>query len=100
MRDTACTPLDRPFVYEQTKGSSVLLWSANASFRVEVRRFGDRWVPWHVAGSVQGAIDASAELARSSSHGVHGQQNLAQAYLNQTTGGVDGSAGGMGGLGG
>ena len=51
---------------------------------VRMVRVGDRWVPWHLAGSVQGAIDAGAQLARSGSHGVHGQQNLAQAYLNQT----------------
>ncbi|SFB34907.1 hypothetical protein SAMN05192575_10873 [Nocardioides alpinus] len=57
---------------------------------VRMVRVGDRWVPWHQAGSITGAIDAGAQLARSSSHGVHGQQNLAQAYLNQTTNGMDG----------
>ena len=54
---------------------------------VRMVRVGDRWVPWHLAGSVQGAVDAGARLAGSPSHGVHGQQNLAQAYLNQTLGG-------------
>jgi hypothetical protein len=63
---------------------------------VRMVRIGDRWVPWHLAGSVSGAIDAGAQLARSSGHGVHGQQNLAQAYLNQTMGGADSSRGGFG----
>ena len=54
---------------------------------VRMVRIGDRWVPWHLAGGVKGAIDAGAQLARSPSHGVHGQQNLAQAYLNQALGG-------------
>lgn len=63
---------------------------------VRMVRVGDRWVPWHQAGSITGAIDASARLARSGSHGVHGQQNLAQAYLNQATGGYDGGMGGLG----
>jgi hypothetical protein len=58
---------------------------------VRLVRVGDRWVPWHLAGSISGAIDAGAQVARWSSHGVHGQQNLAQAYLNQTTGGADAS---------
>ena len=57
---------------------------------VRLVRIGDRWVPWHLAGSITGAVDAGAQLARSSSHGVHGQQNLAQAYLNQTTNGPSG----------
>jgi hypothetical protein len=54
---------------------------------VRMVRVGDRWVPWHLAGGIDGAIDAGVQLARGSSHGVHGQQNLAQAYLNQTMGG-------------
>ncbi|MBL0748664.1 hypothetical protein [Nocardioides baculatus] len=62
---------------------------------VRMVRIGDRWVPWHLAGSVQGAIDAGAQLARSGSHGVHGQQNLSQAYLNQAMGGYDGTGGGF-----
>ena len=62
---------------------------------VRMVRVGDRWVPWHLAGSVQGAIDAGAQLARSSGHGVHGQQNLSQAYLNQAMGGYDGTGGGF-----
>jgi hypothetical protein len=57
---------------------------------VRMVRVGDRWVPWHRVSGVSGAIDAGAHLARSSSHGVHGQQGLAQAYLNQVTGGPDG----------
>jgi len=62
---------------------------------VRMVRVGDRWVPWHLAGSVEGAIDAGAQLARSRSHGVHGQQNLSQVYLNQAMGGHDGSGGGF-----
>ncbi len=50
-------------------------------------RIGDRWVPWHQAGSIAGVVDAGVELARSGSPGVHGQQNLAQAYLNGNYGG-------------
>ncbi|RYB93124.1 hypothetical protein EUA93_01395 [Nocardioides oleivorans] len=60
---------------------------------VRMVRIGDRWVPWHLAGGIEGAIDAGAQLARQPGHGVHGQQNLAQAYLNQTTGGADGAGG-------
>lgn len=62
---------------------------------VRMVRVRDRWVPWHLAGSMQGAIDAGAQLARSSSHGVHGQQSLSQVYLNQAMGGHDGSGGGF-----
>ena len=51
---------------------------------VRMVRVGDRWVPWHLAGSVSGAVDAGAQLSRSSSHGVHGQQNLAEAYIGYT----------------
>ena len=54
---------------------------------VRMVRVGDRWVPWHLAGSVTGAIDAGVQLAKAG-HGVHGQQNMAQAYLNQTMGGA------------
>lgn len=64
---------------------------------VRMVRVGDRWVPWHLAGGVAGAIDAGAQLARAPGHGVHGQQNLAQAYLNQVTGGADGAGGLRGG---
>ena len=56
-------------------------------------RVGDRWVPWHVAGGVRDAVDAGGRLAQASSHGVHGQQNLAQAYLNQAVSGVNGANG-------
>jgi len=53
-------------------------------------RVGDRWVPWHLAGGARDAVDAGARLAHQSGHGVHGQQNLAQAYLNQAVNGVSG----------
>ncbi len=59
-------------------------------------RAGDRWVPWHLAAGIDGAIDAGAQLSRASSHGVHGQQNLSQAYLNQAMGGADAGRGGLG----
>ena len=52
-------------------------------------RVGDRWVPWHLTSGI-GHVDGGVQLARGSSHGVHGQQNLAQAYLNQTTNGASG----------
>jgi hypothetical protein len=57
---------------------------------VRLVRIGDRWVPWHQTGGVDGAIDAGAQLARQPGHGVHGQQNLAQAYLNQSVNGSNG----------
>lgn len=63
---------------------------------VRLVRVGDRWVPWHLSGS-SGVVDAGAQLATGSGHGVHGQQSLAQAYLNQTTnapGGINGPYGG------
>lgn len=57
---------------------------------VRMVRVGDRWVPWHRSGGMAGAVDAGVQLARGSSHGVHGQQNLAAAYLKQTTDGANG----------
>jgi hypothetical protein len=54
-------------------------------------RVGDRWVPWHVVGGARQVVDAGAQLAQESSHGVHGQQNLAQAYLNQALDGINGA---------
>ena len=57
---------------------------------VRMVRVGDRWVPWHRSGGMAGAVDAGVQLARDSSHGVHGQQNLAAAYLKQTTDGANG----------
>lgn len=59
-------------------------------------RVGDRWVPWHLSSGIDGAIDAGAQLARGSAHGVHGQQNLAAAYLNQATDGPNGVNGPFG----
>ncbi len=56
---------------------------------VRLVRIGDRWVPWHLAGSVAVAVDASAEVAKHG-WGPHVQQGMAQAYLNQMTGGADG----------
>ena len=54
-------------------------------------RIGDRWVPWHLTGGVVGTIDATARLAQGASHGVHGQQNLAQAHLNRAVDGANGA---------
>jgi hypothetical protein len=56
-------------------------------------RVGDRWVPWHLSAGIGGVVDAGVQLARGSSHGVHGQQNLAAAYLKQTTDGASGIKG-------
>lgn len=50
---------------------------------VRMTRVGDRWVPWHLSSGIEGAIDAGAQLAKGTSHGVHGQQNLAEVYMNQ-----------------
>ncbi|SEC59953.1 hypothetical protein SAMN04489844_2602 [Nocardioides exalbidus] len=63
---------------------------------VRMVRIGDRWVPWHLAAGVDGAIDAAARLASRPGHGVHGQQNLAQAYLNQAMGNNNGVGGSLG----
>ena len=57
---------------------------------VRLVRVGDRWVPWHQSAGIAGAVDAGVQLAMGSSHGVHGQQNLAAAYLKQTTDGANG----------
>ena len=51
---------------------------------VRMVRIGDRWVPWHQAGSVSGAVDAGAQMGRAG-HGADAQRGLAQAYLNQAT---------------
>jgi hypothetical protein len=56
---------------------------------VRLVRVGDRWVPWHQASGVTGAIDAGAHMARAE-HGAAVQRGLAQAYLNQMTGGPGG----------
>jgi hypothetical protein len=56
---------------------------------VRMVRIGDRWVPWHLAGSVGGAVDAGAQVARSE-WGGEVQKGMAQAYLNQATGGANG----------
>jgi hypothetical protein len=60
---------------------------------VRMVRIGDRWVPWHLAGSVSGAIDAGAQVARSE-WGAEVQKGMAQAYLNQMTGGPGGGSSG------
>jgi hypothetical protein len=70
--------------------------AANEDPLVRMVRIGDRWVPWHQANGISGAVDAGAHLASGAGHGVHGQQNLAQAYLNQTTGGGPNGPGYMG----
>jgi len=59
---------------------------------VRLVRIGDRWVPWHLAGSITGAVDTGARGARPGHgvHGVHGQQNMAQAYLEQAQNGANG----------
>ncbi|GAB3028618.1 hypothetical protein GCM10011376_15720 [Nocardioides flavus (ex Wang et al. 2016)] len=70
--------------------------SAGEEPLVRLVRVGDRWVPWHRSGGTAGAVDAGVQLARGSSHGVHGQQNLAAAYLKQTTDGANGVKGPFG----
>lgn len=56
---------------------------------VRMVRVGDRWVPWHLAGSITGAVDAGAQMARAG-HGAEVQKGLASAYMNQSTGGPGG----------
>lgn len=63
--------------------------SAGEEPLVRLVRVGDRWVPWHLSAGISG-VDGGVQLARGSSHGVHGQQNLAQAYLHQVTDGANG----------
>jgi hypothetical protein len=70
--------------------------SAGEEPLVRLVRVGDRWVPWHLTSGIGGAVDAGVQLARGSSHGVHGQQNLAAAYLKQTTDGGSGIHGPFG----
>lgn len=53
---------------------------------VRMVRVGDRWVPWHLAASVTGAVDAGAQMGRAG-HGPDVQRGLAQAYINQATSG-------------
>ncbi len=43
-RDSPCEELTEPYTYKQTKGSTLLFWSADKSFSIDVRRFGDSWV--------------------------------------------------------
>lgn len=70
--------------------------SAGEEPLVRMVRVGDRWVPWHLSSGIDGVLDAGVHLARGSSHGVHGQQNLAAAYLKQTTDGGNGIHGPFG----
>ncbi|HSU03258.1 MAG TPA: hypothetical protein VLK03_11965 [Nocardioides sp.] len=62
---------------------------------VRMVRVGDRWVPWHLAAGTDGTVGAAAELARDG-WGGEVQKGLAQAYLNQGSGGPSGG-GGLGG---
>jgi hypothetical protein len=55
-RGGSCTPLAGPFAFRGPGiVPSVYLWSPNAPVTVEVRRFGQRWVPLH-RGRPGGAI--------------------------------------------
>jgi hypothetical protein len=53
-------------------------------------RVGDRWVPWHATGGVAGVVDARTMIARAE-FGLHTQQSLSEAYLNQQTNGANGA---------
>lgn len=59
---------------------------------VRLVRVGDRWVPWHLAASVTGAVDAGAQMGRAG-HGAEVQKGMAQAYLSQSTSRRGGLAG-------
>jgi hypothetical protein len=56
---------------------------------VRMVRVGDRWVPWHLAAGGDATVGAAAELARDG-WGGEVQKGLAQAYLNQGSGGPSG----------
>lgn len=70
--------------------------SAGEEPLVRLIRVGDRWVPWHLAGAASSPVEAAVELARHQ-WGGEVQKGLAQAYLNQTTGGAGRSGGGLNG---
>ena len=66
--------------------------AAGAEPLVRLVRIGDRWVPWHLAAGNAGTVGAAAELARDG-WGGEVQKGLAQAYLNQGSGGPSGGGG-------
>jgi hypothetical protein len=70
--------------------------SAGEEPLVRMVRVGDRWVPWHLAGGAGAPVEAAVELARHQ-WGGEVQKGLAQAYLNQSTGGAGRGGGGLNG---
>jgi hypothetical protein len=70
--------------------------SAGEEPLVRMVRVGDRWVPWHLAGGAGTPVEAAVELARHQ-WGGEVQKGLAQAYLNQSTGGAGRGGGGLNG---
>jgi hypothetical protein len=89
MRDVEWTPPGGTPRVIATCAADARRLSAGEEPLVRMVRIGDRWVPWHLAGSVGNAVDAGAEVAKYG-WGPHVQQGMAQAYLNQVTGGADG----------
>lgn len=70
--------------------------SAGEEPLVRMVRVGDRWVPWHLAFGAASPVEAAVELARHQ-WGGEVQKGLAQAYLNQSTGGAGRGGGGLNG---
>lgn len=64
--------------------------------QVRLVRVGDRHVPWHQAGGMAAIIDNARNFA-GDPPGSHNRQLLAQAHLNQTMNGPNGSNGPFGG---
>lgn len=92
MQDVAWTP---PGGVERTIAvcaADVRTLAAGDEPLVRMVRIGDRWVPWHLAGGTEGTVGAAAELARDE-WGGEVQKGLAQAYLNQGSGGANGGGG-------
>ena len=60
---------------------------------VRLVRVGDRWVPWHRSGGgLAGYVDAHQHVS-AAGHGVHVQQGLGAAYLDQVLNGPNGPSG-------
>lgn len=96
MQDVAWAPPDGTARVIAVCAADARRLAAGEEPLVRMVRVGDRWVPWHQSSGINGAVDAGVQLARGSSHGVHGQQNIAAAYLKQTTDGANGISGPFG----
>ncbi len=86
MRDVAWTPAGGVARDIAVCAADARALAAGDEPLVRMVRIGDRWVPWHLQGGVAGAVDAGAQIGRAG-HGADVQRGLAQAYINQATGG-------------